>query len=175
MPTHEALPKWGLLLSPFGKYLTCMFDVVTGQIPQLSSVQNLKYQEKGCLCIMTEIIGASFEAWLEAPHFLSTFSVTQHLQLSCFHMPLHLYCNTYFILLVLCIAVALHSTLNLLLDLGRAVYIKSSMHIVRKWKRAYCEKFLAPNLQKQLLFWVFVFVFFFFGCAAQPRRSYFPN
>ena len=139
-----------------------MFDVVTGQIPQLSSVQNLKYQEKGCLCIMTEIIGASFEAWLEAPHFLSTFSVTQHLQLSCFHMPLHLYCNTYFILLVLCIAVALHSTLNLLLDLGRAVYIKSSMHIVRKWKRAYCEKFLAPNLQKQLLFWVFVFVFFFF-------------
>lgn len=145
-----------------------MFDVVTGQIPQLPSIENLKYQEKGCLFIMTEIIGASFEAWLEVPHFLSTFSVTQHLQLSCFHMPLHLHCNTHFILLVLRIAVALHSTLNLLLDLGRAVYIKSSMHTVQKCKRAYCEKFLPPNLQKQLLFWVCVF--FFFGCAVQPRR-----
>lgn len=142
-----------------------MFDVVTGQIPQLPSIENLKYQEKGCLFIMTEIIGASFEAWLEVPHFLSTFSVTQHLQLSCFHMPLHLHCNTHFILLVLRIAVALHSTLNLLLDLGRAVYIKSSMHTVQKCKRAYCEKFLPPNLQKQLLFWVWVFFFLAVQCS----------
>ena len=104
MPTLTSLFVSGAFFYCHLEILSCMFDLVTGQIAQLSSVQNLKYQEKGCLFIMTEIIGASFEAWLEVPHFLSTFSVIQHLQLLCFHMPLHLHCNTYFILLVLCIA-----------------------------------------------------------------------
>ena len=64
-----------------------------------------------------KVICASFEVWLQAPHFLKIFSF-QHLQLFCVSMFLHLYCNVHLVLLVLCVAVELYSVFNLLIYLG---------------------------------------------------------